>query len=146
MKTLIAILMFLILIGPGCTTVNTNQIEGVWKVVGWDMYKADTLFWSMSSNLQGDEILIFAKEYFNWAGRYKLDTTYWNNFGGGTYTLDGNNMEQEILYYGSTARVGQKVRLLWEYKNDTAVQKWPMDENWNLENGSYSIQKWIRLE
>ena len=136
----------MLLIGTGCTTDETNQIEGVWKVVGWDMYKGDSLFWSMSSNLHGDEILIYAKEYFNWAGRYSLDTTFWNNFGGGTYTLDGSHMEQTILYYGNPERIGGTVKLLWEYKNDTAVQTWPLDENWNLETGSYSIQKWVRIE
>jgi hypothetical protein len=146
MKTIITICSILILIDAGCSPKKTNPIEGVWKVVGWDRYDGDSLIWSMPGNMQGDEILMFAKEHHLWAGRYKLDTTYWNNFGGSTYTLNGNHLEATILYYGNPDRAGEKLRLLWEYRNDTAYQTWPMDETWNLKDGPYNIQKWVRIE
>jgi hypothetical protein len=32
-----------------------------------------------------------------------------------------------------------------EIDNDTLIQKWPVDENWNL-GDKYNIEKYIRLK
>lgn len=146
MKTLISIGCIVLFLFSGCNQEESSPIEGVWKVVAWERFDGDSVIWSMPGNLQGEEILIFAREHYNWVGRYKLDTAYIDNFGGGTYTLDGNKLEVNLIYYGNPDRAGTTIRLLWDYQNDTVVQTWPCDENWELEQGPVSIQKWVRIE
>jgi hypothetical protein len=35
--------------------------------------------------------------------------------------------------------------MLMELKNDTLIQKWPVDENWNLQE-NYKIEKYVRIK
>ena len=42
-------------------------------------------------------------------------------------------------YHGTTTR------MLLEIRNDTLIQKYPVDENWMLPE-EYNLEKWIRLE
>jgi hypothetical protein len=128
-----------------CNKKESSSIIGAWRPVSWEKYSSDSIVWSMPGNLKGDEIKIFDDEYFNWVGRYKLDTIFWDNFGGGTYTYEGNKLIQYIQYYGNQNRVGTSTRFIWEYKNDTAIQTWPYDKDWNLEEDSYNIKKWVKL-
>jgi hypothetical protein len=146
MKALISIISIMLFALCACDQNESSPIEGVWKVVAWERFDGDSVIWNMPGNLQGEEILIFAKEHYNWVGRYKLDTSFIDNFGGGTYTLEGNKLEVKIQYYGNPERAGTTIRLLWEIQNDTAVQTWPCDENWELMEGPIGIQKWVRIE
>jgi hypothetical protein len=41
--------------------------------------------------------------------------------------------------------MNRKNRMIQEIKNDTLIQKWPVDENWKLAE-KYSIEKYIRLK
>jgi hypothetical protein len=145
MKALTSIVSIMLFALCACNQEVSSPIKGAWTVVGWERYSGDSLVWRMPGNLQGDEILIFADKHFNWAGRYKLDTSYIDNFGGGTFILEGKHLIEKILYYGNQDYVGNTIRLMWEIVNDTAVQTWPYDENWELEKDTYSIQKWVEL-
>jgi hypothetical protein len=39
-----------------------------------------------------------------------------------SYTLDGNKYEEQILWHYNQKSVGNKVKMLWELKNDTLIQ------------------------
>lgn len=145
MKALISFSCIVLITLSACNKKDSSSILGAWRPVLWEKYSGDSLVWSMPGNLQGDEIKIFDDEYFNWVGRYNLDTLYWDNFGGGTYTYEGNKLIQYIHYYGNQNRVGTSTRFIWDYKNDTVIQTWPYDEDWNLDEDSYYIKKWVKL-
>jgi hypothetical protein len=69
----------------------------------------------------------------------------WENYGGGKYKLEGNRFEEEAMFHADTSYIGKKLRLILEIHNDTLIQKWPADENWNIVK-IYSIEKYIRLK
>jgi len=68
----------------------------------------------------------------------------YDNYGGGTFTLEGDRYEENLLYAGKSI-FSRKIRMLMEVRNDTLIQKWPADENWKLAE-KYSIEKYIRLK
>lgn len=76
-------------------------------------------------------IKIFTKKDFTYAGYFRLDSLTHDNYGGGTYALEGDRYEENLLYAGKSA-INRKVRLILEVQNDTLTQKWPADENWIL--------------
>jgi hypothetical protein len=139
-------LVISIIIGSCSKQEFKSPNEGAWKVVSWQHYKDGKPDWQLPGNITGSEIKIASGSYFLWSGRYRIDTTFMDNYGGGTFKLDGNRLEESILYSTDQGMVGTKIKLLWALKNDTVIQQWPCDENWLLDKNTYNIQKLVRAE
>jgi hypothetical protein len=147
MKKAIILSLIIAMIIGSCTQKEVKSpYEGAWKVVSWVAMEKDSLIWKFPGNYTGSEITIIAKNHFLWAGRYKKDTTFVNNWGGGTYALDGNRLEDTFLFCVDQSMVGTKRRLLLELKNDTATYSWPCDENWQVNKDKYYVQKLVKAE
>ena len=149
MKTTILICGMILLIILGCSqkeSTPSNAIEGAWQVVSFQSIAGDSLVGELGVEYIGTEMKIWSKSHFAFAGRYQLDTTFIDNCGGGTYKLDGTHSEETILYFPNQSVVGTTIKLLYDLKNDTLIQTWPADENWQVDKSNYNIQKLIRLE
>jgi len=114
-------------------------LEGVWQVVSWEFISEDTLRWKLGVNVSGTEMKIWSENYFNFVGQYRVGDTMINNYGGGTYFLEGNLYQENLTYPNLDT-----VRLLLEIKEDTIIQKWPCDENWQIDKSNYNTQKLTR--
>ena len=147
MKTRFFFLSLMIsLIISSCTQQKSSPIEGAWQFVSSKAMAGDTLISQFPrTNYLGSDIKMWSKNHFVFVGRFKSDTTFSDNYGGGTYKLDGNRYEESILYHTNTSAVGMKVKMLLEIRNDTLIQKWPADENWNLPE-KFSTEKYVRLK
>lgn len=146
-KIILPSLIILIIIGS-CTQKEVQPPhEGTWKVVHFMRVTADTLVWEFPGDFTGSEMKIWSKNHFAFAGRYKMDTVFIDNCGGGSYTLDGTHCEESYLYFlNAQETVGTSQKLLLEIKNDTLIQSWPCDENWQIDKSNYSLQKLVRMD
>jgi len=147
MKRVIFSSLIIVLVIGSCAKEKKSSIEGIWKLTFGRWYNwnpNDTLTYQFPGNINIYHIKIFSKRDFTFVGHYSLDTLTNDNYGGGTYILKGNRYEENILYAGK-AILNKKVRLILEVKNDTLIQKWPVDENWNLRE-KYSIENYVRLK
>jgi hypothetical protein len=130
-----------------CTQQEVKSpLEGPWQVVSWQRIADDTLMFKLGVGFIGDEIKIWSGNYFNFVGRYKADTTYTDNYGGGAYKLDGIHYEESYLYFVDQTMVGKSQRLLLEIKNDTLTQTWPCDASWQIDKSNFNIQKLTRKQ
>lgn len=147
MKKIVFLGLFVALI-VSCTQQEVKAPnEGAWKVVSWENWAADTLNFKLPGTITGSEMKIVSKGNFLWVGRYKInDTTFYDNYGGGTTKIDGNHVEETILYSVEKSMVGTTIRLLCELRNDTLIQTWPCNENWVIDKSNYGIQKSVRAE
>jgi hypothetical protein len=147
MKQIIFLSLIISLIIGSCTQQEIKSSnEGAWKVVSWKSMKGDTVTMEFPGKITGSEMKIISNNNFLWVGRYKSDTTFFDNYGGGTIKIDGNHVEETELYCVDQSAVGSTIRILWEEKNDTATQSWPCDEKWQLKKDNYFIQKWVRIK
>lgn len=149
MKTVFIISGLVLFILLGCKQVDvttSNPVEGAWQVVSWQNFAGDSLVMELGKNFVGTEMKVWSKSHFAFAGRYKRDTTFIDNCGGGSYKLNGTHAEENIMYFPNQSTVGTTIKLLYEIKNDTLIQTFPVDENWQIDKSNYSIQKLIRLE
>ena len=89
---------------------------------------------------------MWTKEHFAFVGRYKSDTTNFDSFGGGQYKLDGDRYEEIIQYHVAAGMVGDTVKMLLEFKNDTLVQTWPVGSNGQIDKRNFNEEKYVRLE
>jgi hypothetical protein len=148
MKKIVFLSLIISLIIVSCTQQQEvkSLVEGAWQVVSWQRIAGDTLNAKLGRTFTGTEMKIWSKNCFNFVGRYDLDTTMYDNYGGGTYKLDGTHCEESYLYFGEKSMVGTSQRLLLEIKNDTLIQTWPCDANWQIDKSNYNIQKLTRKE
>ena len=145
-KSLLFLITSLVILSCGREEIVQSPLEGAWNLIDWDAYRADTLYGSYGKDITGGEIKIFSEKYFVFRGRYQADTTISNNFGGGSYILDGNHYEETYLNFLDLASPPLSVlKLLVEFKGDTLIQSWPCDDNWNLQT-NYQTQKLVRLD
>jgi hypothetical protein len=138
--------MISLIIGS-CTQQKSSQIEGTWQFVSAKGMAGDTVKIQFPSTaLTGSDIKMWSKNHFVFVGRFKRDTTFSNNYGGGTYKLDGNRYEESILYHTNTSAVGNKVKMLLEIRNDTLIQTYPVDDNGQIKKSGYYVEKYIKLD
>jgi hypothetical protein len=149
MKKLFFVGLIFALLIQGCQSrqiKETIPMKGAWKVISWERWSNDTLEFTIPGTISGSEIKIWSDKYFVFSGSYKRDTTIIDNYGGGTFKLDGNHYEETILYWPKGNKIPAPIKLLIEIKGDTLIQTWPLDENWQLDKSNHNVQKLIRLE
>jgi len=146
MKTKLLISLTISIIVLGCTQQQNEPMEGAWQVVSWEQGSADSMVSMFPGIVSGSEMKIWSKNHFAFAGQYKNDSTITDNCGGGTYQLNGIHYEETIMYFPDKSVIGTTIKLLLEIRNDTLIQTWPVDENWEIIKSNYNIQKLNRLE
>jgi len=147
MKKITLFCLVISLIIGSCVKEKDSPLEGMWKLTygkWYNWHPGDTLIYEFPGNMPIYHIKIFTKENITYIGHYSMDTLTYDNYGGGTFSLEGDRYEENLLYAGK-AIFNRKMRMLVEIKNDTLIQKWPVDENWKTAE-KYSIEKYIRLK
>jgi len=130
------------LIIGSCTQKEVKSpIEGAWKMF---YFSSPEFPYTYPDQVQGSQIKIWTAEHFAFAGQFKMDTVVTDNFGWGTYTLEGNKYSENVVLHASKSTIAQTVRIILEIRNDTLTQKYRADENWNLPE-KYSIEKYVRV-
>ena len=123
-----------------------SSIEGVWQLVNSRSMVGDKIMSEFPVNYTGSELKIWTKTHWTFVSRYKQDSTFSDEFGGGTYKLDGNKYEENVVYHFYKPYIGKNLKMLLEIKNDTLTQNYPLDKNGNIFKLEYSIEKYIRIE
>ena len=142
MRRVIFLSLIIAMIIVSCTQEKKLPIEGAWKLVYGQRQSIEGTF---PAQVMGSDIKIWSKDYFASVGQLKVDTIIYDAYVGGKYSLEGGRFTEEILYHAMKSSVGTKARLLLEIRNDTLIQRWPVDESWKLQE-KYNTEKYIRLE
>ena len=141
-KTIFLSLIVAMIIGS-CTQEKKSSIEGAWQLV---YAKNRTMEETFPAQISGEQVKMFINGHITWVGQFKFptDTSLIYDYGLGTYTLDGNKFSENIAIHGQKSAVGSK-NMIMEIRNDTLIQLWPADENFNLEE-KHHIFKYVRLK
>lgn len=125
-----------------------SPVEGVWNQVGYTWISGDTITnYRMPSPELGSQIKIWTKNYWSFTGIGKTDTANIDLFGCGTYTLNGNDYEEKIIYHNDKTTVNTIYKALLEIKNDTLYQTaHPTDSTGRVMENYTSIEKYVRAE
>ena len=129
-----------------CTRTKSSPMEGAWKLAyEYEVFgdKSTVIFPGVS---KGSEIKMWSGDKFALVGVFIQDSTFTDNYGGGSFTLDGSRYEEMVQYHSAKEYLGQTVKLFLEINNDTLTQIWPVDENGEIIKSHYYIEKWIRME
>jgi opacity protein-like surface antigen len=144
--TLTVIVLLLLSTYAAQAQSKKSSIEGAWQLVNVRSMVGDKIMSEFPVNYTGSQIKIWTKTHWTFVSRYKQDSTFSDEFGGGTYKLDGNKYEENVVYHFYKPYIGKILKMLLEIKNDTLTQTFPLDKNGQIFKLDYSIEKYIRLE
>jgi len=124
--------------------VEKSPIEGAWKAVFVQSYSGGSAVYDLNK-VSGSQMKMWSENNFIFVGKFQLDTTVINNYGGGSYTLIRNQYMESILYHTDKGNVGKTIKMIIEIKNDTLTQTYPVNEEGQIDKNNYSIEKYVRL-
>jgi hypothetical protein len=145
MKKSFSLTVFIIILIAGCTQNEKSPLEGTWRCVSVGSVQfTDTSFLAMTEN---GMIKTFSKKYFTFVGHVNNDSVTLDEYGAGTYTLDGNKYEEFIIYHDIKSLIGKRFKALDEIRNDTLIHRFNMDtvDSWQLGKG-YVTEKFVRIK
>jgi len=124
-----------------------RKIAGAWSLVYYKSYAKDTVIGVyVGKNVIGSQIKVWSDEHFVFVGRFKVNEKQSDNFGGGTYTLEGSQYTETIDYHTNKQWLGKQYKMLIEIKGDTLMQTWPVSNMWNVDKSNYTIEKYVRIK
>ncbi len=123
-----------------------SPIDGVYKLAFEYEVKGDNSTLIYPDENQGSELKIWSEGTFTLVGVFVQGSNYTDNFGAGTFTLEGNRYEETVLFHSAPQYMGQIVNLRLEMEGDTITQWWPVDKNAEPIKSHYYIEKWVRLQ
>jgi hypothetical protein len=146
-KITFGLLISIILMSCSPNEKQHRQIDGAWSLSYYQTIAKDSVVGRyIGKDVIGSQIKIWSKEYFSFVGRFKTKSKVIDNYGGGTYTLEGSQYIETILYHINKQWIGTHPKMLIEIKGDTLYQTWPVGDNWKVDKSNYTIEKYVRLK
>ncbi|HEX7585855.1 MAG TPA: hypothetical protein VF373_14300 [Prolixibacteraceae bacterium] len=100
-----------------------RKIEGAWSLVYYQSIAKDSVVGRyIGKDVIGSQIKVWSNDHFVFVGRFKVGSREADNYGGGTYTLEGSQYIETILYHINKQWIGTKPKMLIEIKGDTLYQ------------------------
>jgi len=136
MKTRIVFGLMLLLFIASCSPNDKHHrnIDGAWSLVSYITISNDTVVGRyIGKDVVGSQIKVWSQNHFVFVGRFIVKEKVVDNYGGGTYTLEGSQYIETINYHKNHRWVNSKPRMLLEIKGDTLYQTWPVNDNWQID-------------
>ena len=146
MKKTVLIFMILSISLVTWSQEKKSLIDGVYKLAFEYEVKGDHSTLIYPDENQGSELKIWSEGTFTLVGVFVQDSNYTDNFGAGTFTLEGNRYEETVLFHSAPQYMGQVVKLRLEMEGDTITQWLPVDEKADPIKSHYYIEKWVKLQ
>jgi len=121
---------------------ESPDIQGAWKFVSSKAVEGNKVF--LSSVTDHSQLKMWTNDHFAFMGTFKSGKKVIDNYGSGTYTLNGNQYNETIIYHVDKKLTGTTIRMIIEIKGDTLIQTWPVNDEGNINPASYAQEKYIR--
>jgi len=147
-----ATIIFGLMISIIVLSCNPNEkqhrnIDGAWSLVYYKTISKDTVIGRyIGKDVIGSQLKMWSQGHFVFSGRFKVGTKEVDNYGGGTYTLEGSQYIETILYHKNKQWLGTQPKMFVEIKGDTLYQTWPVNDLWQINKNDYTIEKYVRLK
>lgn len=143
MKTLLTFWLAGVLILCSFTVQKSPDIQGAWKLVATKYIDGNKEIVTSMADLS--QLKMWTNDHFAFMGTYKKGKKVRDNYGAGSYMLNGKLYNETITYHVDKKLIGQTIRMIIELKGDTLVQTWPADENGNVNPLSYVEEKYVKI-
>ncbi len=117
--------LFVFILGCTSTVEQSNPIEGTWELISGKYLAPDTTYLFPVTDYHR-HILMINRTYYVWI-RQDTSRQEANGYGGGKYTVEGDNYTEHIEFFFTPNCIGKSVTFTMKVKGDTLVQTgtWP---------------------
>lgn len=123
-----------------------RKIDGAWSLVYYQSIAKDSVIGRyVGKDVIGSQLKVWSQGHFAFVGRFKVGSNEIDNYGGGTYTLEGSQYIETILYHINKQWMGTQPKMLMEIKGDTLYQTWPVNDMWQIDKSNYTLEKYVKL-
>ena len=142
--TITSAMLLLILIG--CNQEPVNPVVGAWNLVYAKQVENDSVIATFPADYQGSQVKMWCNNYWMFVGEYSQDTAKTENYGGGSYSLEGIVYKETIKYHVTEDYIGETLRMRIVVANDTLIQVWPANETGEVDKSNYHSEKYVRVK
>lgn len=122
------------------------DIIGAWNMIEVSGVDNGSDYKYLMADYGGEQIKIWTNTHFSFIGSSTGDNgTKTDHYGGGTYTLSGNQYVENVKYNFNKSYEGTTVKMLLEIKGDTLIQTYPVDADGNIDENNHLVEKYVRL-
>ena len=146
MKKVIFLGLIIWLIIAACGNQNNKSLLGAWQMVQMQGVEGGKVTNYFSEKYKVNQTKMWSENRFIFVGKYQVDTVTTYRYGVGTYTLNGNLYEEDILYHFVESYEGQKNRIWLEIRNDTLLHIFPVDETGKPNQTRHWVEKYVRIK
>jgi hypothetical protein len=146
MKTIPLCCLIITLGFCSCSQKKNLNIEGAWKQILHQTITGDSIVTDFPGKSDVDATKIWSGDHFMFVTRIKTDTLVEDNYGVGTFKLEGNKYEETISILGYKPWEGKTIKMKLEIKNDTLTQTYPVDDKGQMEKDWANIEKYVRIQ
>lgn len=146
MRKTIFLVLVIALITGSCARNTQKSLQGAWKMIQMQMVEGRKVTNYFSDRYTVNQIKMWSEDHFIFVGKYQVDTSLIYRYGVGTYTLEGNLYEEDILYHFSKSYEGTKNKIWLEIRNDTLLHIFPVDDLGQPSQATHWIEKYVRVK
>jgi hypothetical protein len=148
MKNLFFFGLIVFLIIVSCAKQVSKFPQGAWQLVQVQNEvdgKKEVTF--PVATWTGSQIKMWSEKHWSIIGEWTQDKLRGDIYGGGTYTINGNQYNETVMYHNGKAYIGKTLKMTLELKNDTLIQIYqPVDSTGRQIEKTFSIEKYTQLK
>jgi hypothetical protein len=129
-----------------CNKQDSKYLQGAWQMVQMQRIDGGKVTNYFSDRYVVSQTKMWSENHFIFVGKYQVDTTITYRYGVGTYTLNGNLYEENILYHFVKSYEGQKNKIWIDLKNDTLLHIFPVNNEGIPDKSRHWIEKYVRIK
>lgn len=149
--TAIIIIPLLALLAGSVVAADTpstkGPLEGTWEMTSAKWTENGKEMSSLPGTVSGSQLKMYSKGYFAFVGRFKEgDKPATDSYGGGTYTLNGEDYSETIQYHTVTGLVGRTLHFKLVIKGDTMTLMGPITAEDQKSLGGQLTEVYVRKD
>jgi hypothetical protein len=123
-----------------------SPLVGTWEMTSMKSVTSDGTTYSLPGNVSGSQLKTYSKGHFLFVGRFKAGEEALDNYGGGTFALDGDDYQETLLYHVTHEAVGQTLHFKLVIEGDTMTLTGPVDPKEQTSLGGQLIEVYRRRD
>jgi hypothetical protein len=124
---------------------TTPRLEGTWELKSLKG-TAQGKEYVLGGNVSGSQLKTYSKGHFLFVGRFAFEGQESNSFGGGTYTLNGEDYTETITYHAAAATIGKTLHFKLVVVGDTLTLTGPISAEEQASLGNRFTEVYLKKD
>jgi hypothetical protein len=122
-----------------------SPLEGCWELHS-NKGIAEGKEYSLPGNVSGSQLKCYSKGHFLFVGQLTFEGAPRANYGGGSYSLKGEDYTETLIYHVASGAVGQTLRFKLVVKGETMTLTGPLDASGQKTLGNSFMEVYARKD